>query len=165
MSGPLQIRRAAPGDVGTIVELIKQLAEYERLADQVHGDERLLAEGLFGADANAEALLAELDGEPVGFALFFHTFSTFECRRGIWLEDLFVVPEQRRAGVGGALLSRLAELAVQRECARLEWAALDWNEPALRFYDRLGARRLDAWKLLRLDGQALVKVAARDLAR
>jgi GNAT superfamily N-acetyltransferase len=159
LSEPVQIRPAGREDVGTVFALISALADYERLSDRLRGNEQLLAEGLFGPNATAEALIAEIDSEPVGFALFFHTFSTFECRRGIWLEDLFVYPERRREGVGRALLSHLARIALERECARLEWVALDWNEPALRFYDALGAQRLDTWKTLRLDGESLDRLA------
>jgi GNAT superfamily N-acetyltransferase len=155
----LTIRHARSEDVPTLYRLIAALAEYERLSHELRGSEGLLAAGLFGPDANAEALIAEIDGAVVGFALYFHTFSTFECRRGIWLEDLFVLPEHRQSGVGRALLSRLARLGVERGCARLEWAALDWNEPALRFYGSLGARELGDWRTLRLDGEALALLA------
>ena len=155
----VRIRPAERDDVATVHRLIAALAEYERLAHELRGTEELLAAGLFGPEANAEALIAEIDSEPAGFALYFHTFSTFECRRGIWLEDLFVVPEQRRAGVGRLLLSHLASVALERGCARLEWAALDWNEPALNFYAALGARTLDTWRTLRLDGEALRALA------
>jgi GNAT superfamily N-acetyltransferase len=120
----------------------------------------MLAESLFGDRPAAEALIAERGDVPVGFALFHGTFSTWECRPGIWLEDLYVSPEHRRGGVGGVLLARLARLAVERGCARLEWNALDWNEPALDFYRRMGATRLSAWELHRLDGEALRHVAA-----
>jgi GNAT superfamily N-acetyltransferase len=160
LSGPLTIRAAERQDVPLVFTLIGELAEYERLSNQVRGSPELLADGLFGADAAAEAVIAELDSEPVGFALYYRTFSTFECRPGIWLEDLFVRPEHRRAGVGRALLAHLARLAVQRSCARLEWAALDWNAPALGFYDTLDARLLDDWRMLRLDGAALERLAA-----
>jgi GNAT superfamily N-acetyltransferase len=155
----VRIRPAEREDVPAVFALIRALADYERLAHEVLATEELLEAGLFGPQANAEALIAEIDSEPVGLALYFHTFSTFECRRGIWLEDLFVVPEQRRSGIGGLLLSHLARLALERGCARLEWAALDWNEPALNFYAGLGARRLDTWRTLRLDGEALRQVA------
>jgi GNAT superfamily N-acetyltransferase len=138
-----------------VFALIGELADYERLSDQVRGSEDLLAGWLFGPDAVAEAVIAELDSEPVGFALYYTTFSTFECRPGIWLEDLFVRPEHRRAGAGRALLAHLARLAVERGFARLEWAALDWNSMALSFYDGLGARVLEEWRMLRLDGAAL----------
>jgi GNAT superfamily N-acetyltransferase len=160
LSGRVSIRAAERQDVALVFTLIGELAQYERLSDQVRGSQELLAVGLFGPDDAAEAVIAELDSEPVGFALHYRTFSTFECRPGIWLEDLFVRPEHRRAGVGRALLAHLARLAVQRGCARLEWAALDWNAPALGFYATLDARVLDDWRMLRLDGAALERLAA-----
>lgn len=149
------IRPASRGDVDTVYELIVALAEYERLRDQVKGTRELLETALFGPRPHAEALIAEVDAEPVGFALFFQTFSTFLCRPGMWLEDLFVVPEHRRAGIGRLLLSRVAAIALQRRCARLEWTALRWNEPALRFYAALGAETLSEWETLRLEGERL----------
>jgi GNAT superfamily N-acetyltransferase len=139
--------------------LIEELAEYERLGDQVSGSAELLTEGLFGPRPVAEAVVAEIDSDLVGFAVFFSTFSTFLCRPGLWLEDLFVRPQHRGAGVGGALLAHVAGLAVARGCGRVEWSALDWNELALRFYDRVGAKQLDQWRILRLDGDALDHVA------
>lgn len=142
-----------------IFELIRQLAEYERAPDQVRGTPELLTEALFGEHPSAEALIAERDGAPIGFALFHGTFSTWECRPGIWLEDLFVPPEHRRGGVGGALLAALAAIALERGCARLEWAALDWNTPALDFYAKLNARQLSEWVMHRLDGAQLEAVA------
>jgi GNAT superfamily N-acetyltransferase len=146
--------------------LIRQLAEYERAADHVRGTAELLTDGLFGPQANAEAVVAELDGCPVGVAVFFHTFSTWECRRGLWLEDLFVLPEHRRTGVGRALLTHLAAIALERGCARFEWAALEWNTPALEFYAALGAEVMDQWRVLRIEGEALRQLGAEsDLAR
>jgi GNAT superfamily N-acetyltransferase len=135
--------------------MIVALATYERAPEQVTGSRQLLAEALFGPDPAAEALVAELDGSPVGFALFYRTFSTWECRPGIWLEDLFVPDEHRGTGVGFALLRELASITVGRGYSRLEWAALHWNEPALRFYERIDARQLDDWVMHRLDGTAL----------
>ncbi|MEO6859871.1 MAG: GNAT family N-acetyltransferase [Solirubrobacteraceae bacterium] len=155
----VRVRAAEPRDVEQIYAFIVELAEYERAPEQVTGTPELLGEALFGAAPSAEALIAEIDDQVVGFALFHGTFSTWECRAGIWLEDLYVPPEHRRSGVGGVLLSRVAAVAVARGCARLEWHALDWNEPALRFYAKLGARRLSAWELHRLDGEALTRVA------
>lgn len=143
-----------------IFTLIAELAAYERAPEQVAGTPELLAAALFGDTPSAEALIAEVDGRAVGFALFHGTFSTWECRPGIWLEDLYVPPEHRRGGVGRALLSHLASIAVERGCARLEWAALHWNTPALEFYEQLGARRLDEWVMHRLDGPALERAAA-----
>jgi GNAT superfamily N-acetyltransferase len=158
-AGKVRVREATADDVGLIYSLIVELAEYERGADDVTGTPELLAESLFGTRPAAEAVIAERDGVPVGFALFHGTFSTGECRPGIWLEDLYVSPEHRRGGVGGILLSHVARLTVQRGCTRLEWTALDWNEPALDFYRRVGAARLSPWELHRLDGAALRKVA------
>jgi GNAT superfamily N-acetyltransferase len=160
LSSSLQIRPATPDDVELIFSLIVELAEYERAADQVRGDPELLTEALFGEHPVAEALIAERHGGPIGFALFYVTFSTWECRPGLWLEDLYVPPEHRRGGVGRALLSAVAAIALARGCSRLEWTALDWNEPALGFYEKLSARRLDDWVTHRLDG-ALLEAAAR----
>lgn len=140
--------------------MVAALATYERAPDQVAGSSELLASALFGPDRCAEALVAELEGATVGFAVFYRTFSTWQCRPGIWLEDLFVPEQHRGAGVGFALLRKLAEITVSRGYTRLEWAALDWNEPALRFYERLGARRLQEWVMHRLDGTALRQLAA-----
>jgi GNAT superfamily N-acetyltransferase len=156
----VRIRAAAPADVELIFSLIVGLAEYQQVREKVTGTPELLHHGLFGPQPSAEALIAELDGKPVAFALFHGTFSTWKCRPGIWLEDLYVPPEHRRAGLGRALLSEVASIAVARGCARLEWTALDWNTPALEFYERLGSRRLDQWVLHRLDGDALERVAA-----
>jgi GNAT superfamily N-acetyltransferase len=159
LNGEVEVRAAAPSDVEQIYSFIVELAEFERAPEQVDGTPELLAEALFGADPSAEALIAEIEGETVGFAVFHHTFSTWQCRPGIWLEDLYVPPEHRRTGVGGVLLSHLARLTVERGCTRLEWNALDWNAPALNFYARLGAERLSTWELHRLDGAALERVA------
>jgi len=157
---PLRIRAAEPADAALIFSLVVELAEYERAPEQVTGTPELLADALFGAQPSAEALIAELDDQPVGFALFHGSFSTWECRPGIWLEDLYVPPRHRHAGIGRALLCEVASIAVERGCARLEWAALDWNTPALDFYERLSAKRLDQWVMHRLDGSALERVAA-----
>jgi len=154
-----EIRSATRVDVPLLVELIGALADYERLRDEVVLDGALLEEHLFGERPAAEAVIAEVDGAPVGYALFFPTFSTFLGRPGIWLEDLFVLPGHRRSGVGRALLLHVAQLAVERRCGRLEWSALDWNEPALAFYRRLGARAMPEWHLHRLDGAALAAAA------
>jgi GNAT superfamily N-acetyltransferase len=160
LSPPITIRPAEPDDVALIFSLIVELAEYERDPESVTGTPELLADALFGDAPAAEALIAEVDGSAAGFAVFHGSFSTWECRPGLWLEDLYVPPAHRRAGVGAALLSHLAAIAVARGCARLEWAALDWNEPALNFYEKIGAARLDPWVLHRLDGTALARVAA-----
>lgn len=159
-SASIRIRRATPGDVELIFGLIRELAAYERAPDKVTGTPELLATALFEEPAAAEALIAEREGKPVAFALFHGTFSTWECRPGLWLEDIYVPPEHRRDGIGGALFARVAAIAVARGCARLEWNALHWNEPALAFYRKLEAERLDDWVLHRLDGPRL-EAAAR----
>lgn len=165
MSAQVRIREARPDDARLIFGWIVELAEYERAPEQVRGTPELLEEALFGAAPSAEAVIAEtrdgdVDWEPAGFALFHLTFSTWECRPGLWLEDLYVPPAQRRAGVGGALIAHLANITVQRGYTRLEWAALDWNQLALDFYDKIGATRLPEWNIHRLDGDALARVAA-----
>lgn len=155
----LQIRAAAEDDVQLLFDLILELAGYEKLADKVGGDVETLRRSLFDERA-AEALLLEApDGEAIGYAIFFTTFSTFECRSGIWLEDVYVRPEHRRGGIGRAVMEHLAQLALERGHVRLDWVALDWNEPALSFYEKLGAKRLDDWKLLRLERDGLRRLA------
>jgi GNAT superfamily N-acetyltransferase len=153
------IRPATPADVATIAALIRALADYERLADQVVLDEARLAEHLFGPRPFVEALLAEEAGEVVGFALFFHNYSTFLGRPGLYLEDIFVRPSSRRRGHGRALLAALARIAVARGCGRLEWSVLDWNAPSIAFYRALGAQSQDAWTTFRLTGPALAALA------
>ena len=155
----LAIRPATPADLPLIAELIRALAEYEKLAGKVRFDEAVLGEKLFGPRPYAEVLIGEVDNEAQGFALFFHNFSTFEGRPGIYLEDLFVRPEARGRGLGKALLTELARLAVERGCARLEWWVLDWNEPSIGFYTSLGARPMDEWTVMRVDGSALSALA------
>jgi GNAT superfamily N-acetyltransferase len=157
----IRIRSVNTDDVPVIAELIRGLARYEKLEDQVVMTEDLLATGLFGERPYAEVVLAEDEGRPVGFALFFHNFSTFLGRPGIYLEDLFVVPEQRAQGVGRSLLQYLARLAVDRGCGRLEWAVLDWNRDAISFYERLGAKPLADWTVYRLTGEALTALAGQ----
>ena len=152
----LSIRPAAPADLPLIAELIRALADYEQLAQEVRFDVAVLGEKLFSKRPYAEVLIGEIDGTAQGFALFFHNFSTFEGKPGIYLEDLFVRPEARGSGLGKALLSRLAALAVERDCARLEWSVLDWNAPAIGFYQSIGARLMDGWTGMRVDGQQLV---------
>jgi GNAT superfamily N-acetyltransferase len=159
LSAAVRVRPATVADVARIHSFIVELADYEHAPDQVTGTPELLGEALFGAHPSAEAVIAEIDGRTVGFALYHGTFSTWECRPGIWLEDLYVPPEHRRTGVGAVLLSHLARLTVQRGCTRLEWNALDWNAPALGFYAHLGASRLSEWELHRLDGDSLRRVA------
>lgn len=153
------IRPATPADVAAILEFIRGLAKYEKLEDQCLATEQKLRDTLFGGRPVAEVLIAELDGTPVGFALFFHNYSTFLAQPGIYLEDLFVLPEHRGKGVGKALLTHLARLTVRRNCGRLEWSVLDWNEPAIRFYKSLGAMPMDEWTMYRLTGNALTNVA------
>jgi GNAT superfamily N-acetyltransferase len=165
LSVEVSIRDARRDDVGLIFGWIVELAEYERARDMVRGTPELLERALFGRRPTAEALIAETRepgeaAQPAGFALFHLTFSTWESRPGIWLEDLYVPPAQRRTGVGGALISHLAKLTLARGYTRLQWAALDWNTPALDFYVKIGAARLDEWKIHRLDGAALEDVAA-----
>jgi GNAT superfamily N-acetyltransferase len=155
----LSIRSARAEDIPLIAQFIRDLAEYERLAHEVRFDEAVLQAKLFGPRPYAEVLIGEIDGEPQGFALFFHNFSTFEGKPGIYLEDLFVRPEARGSGLGKALLKRLAALAVERDCARLEWSVLDWNEPSIQFYLGLGAKAMDEWTIYRVDGGALGELA------
>ena len=155
----ITIRPATSTDLPLIAELIRALADYEKLAHEVRFDEATLGEKLFGAHPYAEVLIGEIDGVPQGFALFFHNFSTFEGKPGIYLEDLFVRPEARGSGLGKALLTRLAALAVERDCARLEWSVLDWNAPAIGFYQSLGAQFMDGWTGMRVDGTQLTDMA------
>lgn len=155
----LAIRPAAPADLPLIAQFIRDLADYEKLAHEVRFDEATLGEKLFGARPYAEVVIGEIDDAPQGFALFFHNFSTFEGKPGIYLEDLFVRPEARGSGLGKALLAHLAKLCIERDCARLEWSVLDWNEPAIGFYKSLGARMMDEWTVMRVDGDALARFA------
>jgi Acetyltransferases len=154
----VRLRFAQETDVPLILGLIRELADYEHMADDVMATEQTLADSLFARGA-AEAVIAELDGEPVGFALFFHNFSTFLGKPGIYLEDLFVRPAARGLGIGKALLAFLAKLAVERGCGRLEWACLDWNEPSIAFYKSMGARPMTEWTVYREEGQALAALA------
>lgn len=154
------IRAATPADVPVIAKLIRALAEYERLADKVVLQEVDLHRHLFGPRPYAEVLLAEDAGIVVGFALFFHNYSTFRAKPGLYLEDLFVIPEARGKGYGKALLRELARLAVARDCARVEWSVLNWNEPSIQFYQALGAIPMNEWSVYRLTDDALVKLAA-----
>jgi len=157
----LRIREAVEADVPLVASLIRELAEYERLLDEVAMTEERLRDALFGRRRFAEVAIAEdRAGEALGFALFFHNFSTFVGLPGIYLEDLFVRPPHRGSGVGRALLEHLARVAVERGCGRLEWAVLDWNEPAIGFYQRLGAQANDEWTVYRLAGDALARLAA-----
>ena len=156
----ISIRPADPADLPLIAQLIRDLADYEKLAHEVRFDEAVLGTKLFGPRPYAEVLIGELDGAAQGFALFFHNFSTFEGKPGIYLEDLFVRPAARGSGLGKALLAQLAALALERDCARLEWSVLDWNEPAIGFYRKLGARLMDEWTVMRVDGADLARLGA-----
>ena len=155
----ITIRPATAADIGTIARFIRALAAYEKLSDACRFDEASLAQHLFGPRPMAEVALGEIDGQARGFALFFHNFSTFEGRPGIYLEDLFVEPEARGGGLGKALLAHLAALTVARYCASLEWSVLDWNAPSIAIYKALGARMLDDWTIMRLDDAALLALA------
>jgi GNAT superfamily N-acetyltransferase len=157
----MPVRPAVDADLDTIIELVHALAEYEREPDAVKLDRDVFRDHLFGGRPYAEVLMAETEaGESAGFALFFHNFSTWEGRPGIWLEDLFVRPEWRGRGYGKELLSALARIAVERLCGRLEWSVLDWNEPSIAFYRALGARPMDEWTTYRLAGEQLKSLAA-----
>jgi GNAT superfamily N-acetyltransferase len=159
MSDTITIRAAGRDDVPLVLEFIRELARYEHLEHEVSASEAQLREALFGEHRYAEVVVACSDGEPVGVALFFHNFSTFKGRPGIYLEDLFVRPETRGRGIGRQLLAHLASTAVQRGCARLEWAVLDWNEPSIGFYRNLGAVAMDEWTTFRLTGEPLALLA------
>ena len=158
----LSIRPATVDDVALIRALIGELAEYERLAHAAVATDDGLRDQLFGAHPGAEVLIGEVDGEPAGFALFFHNFSTFLGKRGLYLEDLFVRPAFRGSGLGKHLMATLARIAVQRDCGRFEWSVLDWNAPAIGFYRTLGATGLDEWTVQRLEGDALHALASHD---
>jgi GNAT superfamily N-acetyltransferase len=158
-----RISPATPGDIAEVHALVRALARYERLSDLCTSSERDLAEALFGPHPVAEAMIARLDHdchECIGFALFFHTYSTFLGRRGLWLEDLFVTPAHRGAGVGRALLRSLARVARDRGCGRFEWSVLDWNRSAIAFYEGLGATLMSDWRIARVTGEALAKLAS-----
>jgi len=161
MTHEFTIRAATRGDVPEVLRLIGALAEYEKLSDMLVGTEAMLAEQMFGQRPAAECLIAERGGRAVGFALFFTTFSTFLCEPGLYLEDLFVEPGARGVGMGKALLQRLAELAVERDCGRFEWRVLDWNEPSIRFYESLGAKILPEWELVRMTAPEFAALARR----
>jgi GNAT superfamily N-acetyltransferase len=155
------IRPAVPADLSIIAQLIRELAEYERLADKVILDEAKLGEHLFGPRPYAEVLVAEDAGAVVGLALFFHNYSTFGGRPGIYLEDLFVRPAARGKGLGKGLLLALARLAVERDCCKVEWSVLNWNEPSIRFYEALGAKPQDEWTVYRLDAATIARLGER----
>jgi GNAT superfamily N-acetyltransferase len=157
----LRIAPCVPADVPAIYGMIRELAEYEKLLHEVAATEDDVRQALFGVPPAARALVARVDGEAVGFALYFFTFSTFAGRQGIWLEDLYVRPTWRKQGVGGKLLARLAQLTLERNCRRLEWSVLDWNAPAIDVYKAIGAVGKDEWTIMRLTGESLQKLAAK----
>lgn len=154
----VDIRFAKPGDEPLILQFIRSLAEYERLAHECIATEADLTRSLFGERPEAEVILAYEGADPVGFALFFHNYSTFLARKGLYLEDLFVALEHRGKGVGVAMLRRLAEIAIERECGRMEWAVLEWNDSAIQFYKKLGAQEMKEWTLFRFTGDGLLDI-------
>ena len=160
MPDSIRITPATPADVPVILSFIRELAEYEKLRNRVTATEDLLHNSLFGPRPYAEVLMARLDGRTVGYALFFHSYSTFLARPGIYLEDVYVQPTVRGRGVGKALLREVARVALERDCGRLEWSVLDWNKPSIEFYDSLGARPVQGWYVYRLEGDALKKLGA-----
>jgi GNAT superfamily N-acetyltransferase len=161
MANAVRIARAEEAQITLIFEFIRKLAEYEKLLHEVVADEETLRRSLFGPGSGAEVIFAYLDEQPVGFAVYFQNFSTFAGRAGIYLEDLFVEPAHRGKGIGMALLAYIARVAKERGCARLNWAVLDWNQPSIDFYKRLGAVPLEDWTVFRLSGDALDRLAAR----
>jgi GNAT superfamily N-acetyltransferase len=160
-SSNLIIQPATAADIPVILDFIGKLAEYEKLSQEVKATQAQLRQHLFGPHPAAEAIVARLGKKSVGFALFFTTFSTFAGRQGIWLEDLFVLPAHRRAGIGRALLRSVAAIALKRKCGRLEWSVLDWNAPAIKLYRKLGAKAMDDWTIQRVTGHALVRLARK----
>ncbi len=153
-----KIRSAAPEDTGLILKFIKELADYEKLLNEVVATEEILYDSLF-VKHQAEVIIGEYKGEPVGFALFFHNFSTFLGKANLYLEDLYVKPQMRGLGLGKALLACLAHIAVERNCGRLDWWCLDWNEKSIKFYKQMGAKAMDEWTVYRVEGNALVDLA------
>lgn len=160
MNGPLKIRPGTPADADVIAKLVRELADYEKLLADAKGTAADFRRELEAPNPVISVLIAEWNGEPVGFALYFFNFSTFVARRGLYLEDLFVLPAQRAHGIGRALLRELARIAKARDCGRMEWAVLDWNEPALGFYQTLGARQMKEWIVHRLTAVEIAKLAA-----
>jgi GNAT superfamily N-acetyltransferase len=159
MNPNFTLRPAAPSDVPAVLRLIRGLADYERLSDEVTVTETDLQEALFGSVPRIQTILAEVSGEPVGLALFYYTFNTFKARPNIFLEDLFVEPGHRGSGIGLALMRHLAQRAVEENCGRIEWRVLNWNRPAIDFYQRLGAKPIESWHPRQLRGGALVALA------
>ncbi|ALL65959.1 Histone acetyltransferase HPA2 [Paraburkholderia caribensis MBA4] len=157
---PATIRAATPDDAGTMLALMYELAEFEKLTHLFIATEDGLRDALFGARPSAEAIVAERDGKTIGYALFFHNYSTFLGRRGLYLEDLYVQPTERGTGLGSKMLRYLAALAVERQCGRFEWSVLDWNQPAIDFYQKMGATVLPDWRVVRITGDALDQLAA-----
>ncbi len=157
---PATMRAATPDDVGTMLALMYELAEFEKLTHLFIATEDGLRDALFGARPSAEAIVAERDGKMIGYALFFHNYSTFLGRRGLYLEDLYVQPTERGTGLGSKMLRYLAALAVERQCGRFEWSVLDWNQPAIDFYQKMGATVLPDWRVVRITGDALDQLAA-----
>ncbi|MBD1212482.1 MAG: GNAT family N-acetyltransferase, partial [Dolichospermum circinale Clear-D4] len=155
----LIVRFAQPGDVITLFKLIQGLAEYEKLSHAVIGNAEALEDHLFGSPKYVDAIIAEIDGQAVGFAIFFHNYSTFLTKPGIYLEDIFVSPEYRRQGIGKALLTKVAQIAVERDCGRLEWSVLDWNVSAQEFYRNMGADILEDWRICRVTETGLTQLA------
>lgn len=156
----LQIRNAAPEDVPLILQLIRELAEYEKLSHEATATESGIRKSLFSDNPHAFCIIAEINGSPAGFALYFYNFSTFVGKPGLYLEDLYVMPEFRKQGIGKQLLIELAKIAVEKGCGRFEWSVLDWNTPAIDFYKSLGARPMDGWTVFRVDGERLSELAA-----
>ena len=159
MTDTFTVRPAKRGDVSSILKMIRELAEYEHLTHLCTATAAELKKELFGPEATAQALIAECDGTSVGYAIYFHNLSTFLGRKGLYLEDLYVRPSHRHRGCGRALLIAVARIAAERNCARFEWMALDWNTPAIDFYEKLGAAQMKEWRLLRVTGDALRKLA------
>ena len=159
MTEEITIRKAEEKDIPLILQFIKGIAEYEKLLHEVEATDERLRESLFSKNANTEVLLCYLDDVPVAYAVYFHNFSTFVGKKGLYLEDIFVYPEYRKKGIGQLLLKRIARTAVERNCGRMEWAVLNWNQPAIDFYKSIGAVPLDEWTLFRLGESALKKFA------
>ncbi|OKH29108.1 GNAT family N-acetyltransferase [Chroogloeocystis siderophila] len=164
INSEITLRPATPDDVSVLFFLIQALAEYEKLSHAVTGSAEALRQHLFNPQPYVEAIIAETQGKAVGFALFFHNYSTFLTQPGIYLEDLFVLPEYRRQGIGKALIKYLAQLAIERDCGRLEWSVLDWNEPAISFYRRMGAAILPDWRICRVTGEAIASIANTEMS-